>query len=281
MISEISRRTSFATLAFSLLFSISLCAIQTEEKPVIGPENGYLVLSGGGVPSKEIMSHFIDLAGGNEANFIVVPTAEEGGPSARGIDLLHRFDAKHVRILHTLKREVADSDEFVAPLKSANGVWFTGGHQAAIVDSYLGTKTQKEFLAVLERGGVLGGGSAGATIMGSYLVRGYSANNTILMEPGHEVAFGFLKNVGIDQHVDARSREGGMQKILKIYPNLLGIGLDENAAIVVHGDHFEVLGGPRVEITDMNRPADKHGNHYYFLKHGDKFNMRTRQVENP
>jgi cyanophycinase len=256
-----------------------LSAAKVDEKPVVGPESGYLVISGG-VPTRQIMERFIELAGGKDANFVVVPTAEQGGPTSRGVDLLHRFGAKHVTMLHTTKREVADSDAFVAPLKTTNAVWFTGGHQAALADAYLGTKTLKEFFAVLDRGGVIGGASAGATIMGSYLVRGLSENNTVLMEPGHEVAFGFLKNVGIDQHIDARSREGGMQKILSVYPNLLGIGLDENAGIMVHGDHMEVIGGARVEITDINHPVDKHGNHYYFLHHGDKFNLRTREVEN-
>ena len=81
-------------------------------------------------------------------------------------------------VLHTTDRKVADSPEFVAPLKDATGVYLEGGRHWRLAEAYLGTLTLKEIFGVLDRGGVVMGGSAGATIQGSYMVRG-SSNGTV------------------------------------------------------------------------------------------------------
>jgi len=129
----------------------------------------------------------------------------------------------NVTVLHTKDRDLADSEEFVAPIRNATGVWFTGGRQWRIADSYLGTLTQREFEAVLERGGVIGGSSAGATIQGSYLARGDTKANTIMMGD-HEEGFAFINNVAIDQHLLKRNRQFDLVEILTAHPGLLGIG---------------------------------------------------------
>ena len=79
---------------------------------------------------------------------------------------------KNVKMLHTHDPRIADTVEFAKVLSDATAVWFTGGRHYHIVDSYAGTLTYREFHKVLERGGVIGGSSAGATIQGDYLVRG-------------------------------------------------------------------------------------------------------------
>jgi hypothetical protein len=100
-------------------------------------------------------------------------------------------------------------------------------------------------------------------------------DNTIMMSPGHEVGFGLLPNSAIDQHIDARERENDLHSVISKYPELLGIGIDQGAAIVVHGDSFFVVGG-HVAIHD----AKKHnGENYYFLSSGQAFDLRTRSVE--
>ena len=81
---------------------------------------------------------------------------------------------KHVKMLHTHDPAIANTAEFAKVLSDATAVWFTGGRHHHIVDSYAGTLTYREFHKVLERGGVIGGSSAGATIQGEYLVRGDS-----------------------------------------------------------------------------------------------------------
>ena len=130
---------------------------------------------------------------------------------------------KNVIVLHTHNREEANTDEFTLPLKNAKGVWFSGGRQWRLADSYLNTKTHEAFKALLDRGGVIAGSSAGATIQGSYLARGDTKTNTIMMGD-HEEGLSFLTNVAIDQHLLARNRQFDMFDILDNRPELLGIG---------------------------------------------------------
>jgi len=135
------------------------------ETPLVGPRTGSVMVVGGGSMGPELWSRFIELAGGPDALIVDVPTA--GGdsvyaPNWRGANALRAAGARNVVILHTVNRRVADSDSFVAPLTRAGGVWFEGGRQWHLVDSYAGTKTEQELHNVLARGGIVGGSSAGA-----------------------------------------------------------------------------------------------------------------------
>jgi cyanophycinase len=142
------------------------------------------------------------------------------------------------------------------------------------VDAYLGTRTEREMRAVLGRGGVIGGSSAGATIQGSYLVRGAREGNRIMMARGYEQGFGYLKDVAIDQHLLRRQRERDLVPVVRAHPELLGIGIDESTAIVVEGDRFEVIGASTVGIYDGH---DHDGKRYYFLAPGDRFDLAARR----
>src|SRR5262249_52409152 len=126
----------------------------------------------------------------------------------------------------------------------------------------------------LKRGGVIGGTSAGATIQGSYLVRGAREGNTIMMAKGYEEGFGFLKNVAIDQHIDNRKSEADPQAVIAAHPQLLGIGISESTAIIVKGDSFSIIGKGNVAITDGKEYG---GKPYYFLKVGDSFDLAKRK----
>jgi cyanophycinase len=187
--------------------------------------------------------------------------------------------ATRLTILHTRDRKVADTPEFVAPLRAARGVWFEGGRQWRLADSYLNTLTQREVLNLLARGGVVGGTSAGATIQGSYLARGDTKNNTIMMGD-HEVGFGLVRNTAIDQHVLRRNRQFDLIPLIEKRPELLGIGLDENTAIVVRGDTADVIGQSYVAIYDNRKMVGRDGR-FYFLQPGDRFNLKTREAFRP
>ena len=148
-----------------------------------------------------------------------------------------------------------------------------------------GVSVQK-FWKVLEKGGVIGGSSAGATIQGSFLTRGDTNNNQVMMGD-HQEGFGFLKNAAIDQHVLVRNRQFDLFDILKIHPELLGIGIDENTAIIVRGNQFEVTGASYVLIYDgtfwsregseMKTLPDKN-KRFYFLRKGDKYDLENRKI---
>jgi cyanophycinase len=127
---------------------------------------------------------FLELAGGKDAEIVVIPTANETVTAEdRVVGALLALGAKRVVQLHTRDRVVADTEEFVAPLRAARGVWLSGGRQWRLADAYLNTRTLREMVVLLERGGVVGGSSAGATIQGSYMVRGAPEGNQIMMAP--------------------------------------------------------------------------------------------------
>ena len=252
--------------------------------PSHGPAKGYLLITGGAPDFKR----FIEMAGGANAHIVVIPTAAITSPATEALLPPYckppgPFAGMQCAVLHTTDRTVADSAEFVTPLKDATGVWLEGGRHWRLADAYLDTRTLKELFNLLDRGGVIGGGSAGATIQGSYMVRGSSDpdDNTIMMAPGHETGFGFFTNVAIDQHVDARGRENDLAVVMKAHPDLLGLGLDQSTSITVHGDVMTVNGPDRVAVWDGK---DHGGKGYYYLRAGDTLDTVTRVatvVEHP
>jgi len=248
----------------------------------VGPEKGTLVIVGGGLKDQEILKRFVELAGGPSGPIVIIPTAGDGedfGTNSSTHKVLRNAGATNLSTLHTRDRKVADTDEFIKPLLAARGVWIGGGRQWRLADAYLHTKTHKALFGVLERGGVIGGSSAGATIQGSYMVRGDVKGNTVMMSKGHEESFGFVKNVAVDQHLIVRQREEDMLPVIKQYPQLLGIGIDENTAIIVQGDRFEVMGASKVAIYDPKWKAAEGEKPYYFLEAGDHFDLKTRQAD--
>ena len=235
-----------------------------------------------------IVRRIIQLAGGADAPLVMIPTAggnanyDEYWPGQR---LFREAGATDITIMHTYDPKIANTEEFVEPLRRARGVFFGGGRQWRLADSYLHTKTHTELLKLLERGGVIAGSSAGASILGSYLIRGDTKTNTIMMGD-HVDGLGFLKNVGIDQHLLKRNRHFDLLAVIESNPDLLGIGLDEDTAIVVKGDRFEVIGQSYVVIYDNQTRIPPNGE-FYFLAPGDHYDMatrnatRTREIQQP
>ncbi len=274
-------------IAIVLLITPTLNAQETQE---YGPANGTLVIAGGAAKDTTIYNTFIRLAGGPDANFIIIPTSggnkdREGNPRIyKEEEVINSWldrGLKKVKMLHTHDPAVADTEEFVKDLRQADAVWFNGGRQWNCVDSYMNTLTLKELHKVLDRGGVIGGSSAGATIQGEYLVRGDTKGSGIVMteEKNHYWGFKFLKKTAIDQHIDARNRWDDIIPVIKKYPEFLGIGISENTAIVVKGDKFEVIGNWKVAIHDNNKKYNPWEKPYYVLGPGGIFNMKTRQIE--
>src|SRR5512146_852756 len=249
---------------------------------MVGPAHGTVIVVGGGSMGPEIYAKFIAAAGGPNALIVDVPTAggdsvyTQDAPGTRG---WKTAGAKNVYVLHTTDRKLADSDSFATILAKAGGVWFEGGRQYHLVDSYAGTKTERGFHDVLARGGVVGGSSAGASILGDFLVRGAPSNNNFIMDdPGYEKGFAFLRGVGIDQHVVARERLPALaDSIVPKYPNLLGISEDEGTAWVVRGDTATIIGRNKAFVYGA-KDANDEGKPFLTLYPGDRFNLATRRV---
>lgn len=274
-------------LSTLLLLSSQTLAAPKAKAPVVGPVKGSLVVVGGGSLSDNIYQEVITRAKGG--SIVVIPTAEGAATydqNAAGAAAFRRLGATNVTVLHTYDPKVANTDAFVAPLRNASAIWFGGGRQWRLVDAYAGTKSEAAFRGVLDRGGVIGGSSAGASIQGSFLARGDTASNQVLVGD-HTVGFGYLRNVAIDQHVLVRGRIFDMFDILKVRPDLLGFGCDENTAFVVDGDAAKVIGASYCVIYDgtfwaregseMKHPPPK-DKVFYLIREGDRYDLAARKV---
>ncbi|MDB5112744.1 MAG: peptidase dipeptidase [Mucilaginibacter sp.] len=261
-----------------------------------GPEKGTLLIIGGNVGSTaSVWNKFTELAGGRDKARIVVVTTGAGDSALydqKDVETVKKQTGiKNVTLLHTNDLKEANSEKFIAPLKQATGVYFVGGRQWHIANSYLNTLTQQAFWDVLNRGGVIAGSSAGATIQGSFLWRGDTRGAQVLIGD-HTQGFGFLKNSVIDQHVLKRNRQFDLIEIIKQSPNLIGIGLDEATAIMVHSDTLEVVGKSYVGIYDYDTinnsgkrvtPGNRgifatNDGPFFFLSEGQKYDLKNRKV---
>ncbi len=284
-------RTRFLFLLIALSVSSGIVLAAAQDIPsAVQTGDGTLILAGGGpLEGTGILEAFIERAGGaDNGRFVVVPTAA-GNFTRDG--QVREFDEdqvlaawramglRHVTMLHTHSAQVANTDEFVRPLEEATAVWFTGGRQWNIVDSYAGTQTLDGFWGVLARGGVIGGSSAGATIQGTFLVRGDTEGSDIVMtdEPDHQFGFGFLEQTAVDQHIDTRSRWDDLIPVIEAHPDLLGIGLSESTAILVEDGVIEVIGRYMVTIHDNTRVYLPWEKPYFVLAPGMKFDLTTRK----
>lgn len=287
---SVTTRTLVTVGVLSTATLLSATGVQAQTTPEYGPATGTLIIVGGGATAGTgIVEKFIELAGGNDAKIIVVPTAG-GNRNGKG-EVIPYVDSvvlkswterglTNVHMLHTADPKVADTKAFAAMLKDAKAVWFVGGRQWNIVDSYANTRTYAAFHDVLARGGVIAGSSAGATIQGEYLVRGAVSGSNVVMapEPEHQEGFKFLRRSAIDQHIDTRNRWDDLTQVMTKFPNLLGIGLSEGTAIVVTKDQFVVMGKSKVAIHDTTHPSQANGKSYLVLQAGDKYDMKARQV---
>ncbi|HET7226150.1 MAG TPA: Type 1 glutamine amidotransferase-like domain-containing protein [Candidatus Eisenbacteria bacterium] len=250
--------------------------------------HGTLLLVGGGSTQPDIMARLLALAGGAaRARILDIPTAAMPSPSdARHLaeTMAGRIGVSHVGTLHTSSRDTANADAFVAPLQQATGVWIDGGEGEALLHSYLGTRTERELIALLARGGVVGGTSAGALIWGSRTMSFHAgaSNQWAMMQPEnlvignfHEAAFGLLRNVLIAPHFTEFKLKPSAEKLVAAYPGLLVIGIDQDTALEVHGTVGTVLGRETVTIYD-GRPHD--GSAALVLKAGDRYDLVRRVV---
>jgi cyanophycinase len=240
------------------------------------PENGRLFISGGRLEGT--IGKFVEMVGDPDAPVIIIPTAGEADrydQNYRRVNFLREAGLKNLTVLHTRDREEANSEEFVRPIREAKAVFIDGGRQWRLADAYLHTLVHTEFNALLDRGGIIGGTSAGASIQASFMVRGDTSNNFIMMGD-HQEGFGFLENTAIDQHHLKRNRHFDLIEVIEAHPELLGIGIDESAAIIVSNDIFEVVGS-YVAIYDKDHMIPPKGK-FYFLAPGDRFNLKTRKT---
>jgi cyanophycinase len=229
--------------------AIPVGPVAESDDPPLQQTTGSLVIAGGGLLPAAVRDRFLKLAGGSRARLVIIPPAspsvdgrplEEHSSCAAWLDLAGRVES--LVFLHTRQPEKANEASFVRPLTTATGVWLTGGDQALLIDAYRGTAVQRELHHLLARGGVIGGTSAGAAVMSDPMIRGGNP----VAELGR--GFGFLPGVIVDQHLSERQRLPRLQGAVDQFPGCLGLGIDEQTAVVVQGRVATVLGERQVHL---------------------------------
>jgi cyanophycinase len=206
--------------------------------------DGALVIHGGGHLSRDLIRTFVELGGGADGTLIVIPTAADDVSHADELAASWRAAGfGTVEVLHTRSRKRANADDLVAPLTTATAVWFDGGEQGRLADAYTGTRVETELHALLARGGVIGGSSAGAAIMSRVMIRSGKA------KPRIGTGLALLPGAIIDQHFVARNREPRLLVALRKHPELVGLGIDEGTAIIVRDGAADVVGESSVTVA--------------------------------
>src|SRR4028118_453134 len=257
---------------------------------------GQLIIIGG-AEDKEgdctILREFVRRAGGVNARIVVMTVATEL-PREVGenyIRVFERLGAQDVRIVDTVEREDASSASYLEAIEKATGVFFTGGNQARITSVLKDTEIDKLLHKRYAEGLVVGGTSAGAAMMPDVMiVEGDSETNPrieiVEMEPG----MAFLPGVVIDQHFLQRGRIGRLLSAVTQQPVVLGFGIDENTAVVVSNNQFEVVGEGAVTVVDVAEITHTNlgqilkdedlaicGAKLHILPHGYRFDLKTRK----
>jgi cyanophycinase len=195
--------------------------------------------------------------------------------------------------LYVHERADSGAPDVLAILDDAAGVFFTGGDQLRISSQIGDTAVERRILAMHREGRVIAGTSAGASVMSeTMLVKGPSSESYRIGELHMAPGLGLMRDVIIDQHFAERGRYGRLLGAVAHNPRLLGVGIDEDTALLVEGDRGEVLGAGAVYIVDGE--AATHSNiaearsenalsmfdvRMHVLAHGDSFDFPGRRPE--
>ena len=261
-----------------------------------GPENGALYIHGGG---RFNTGEFVDLVKEHTQKaqpvirVITTPRGprrqarREKGEIWRMVTALTRFGLTDVSEFYTLSRDEADSSAFYGEIDRADAIFMSGGNQSYLTDTFLDTETLAAMHRLLERGGVIGGSSAGAQVQSSFMTRGDYLKREILGDKKHQQGFDFVTNSAFDVHVEERNRENDLFQVFEAKKSqlqqrnldtsqLLGIGIDQGTAITVIKNHLRVSGTGIVRIFD---PLHWEGKEpfYHDLKSGAIFDLSTRK----
>ena len=186
--------------------------------------------------------------------------------------------------------ETEDRDK-LGIFDDAAGVFFSGGDQLRITSQIGDTGIEQRVRAIFERGGVVAGTSAGAAAMSeTMLVKGSSAESHRIGDLHMAPGLGLIRDVIIDQHFAERGRFGRLLGAVAHNPRVLGLGIDEDTAVVVEGDRFEVIGSGAVYVVDGShvshsniaeaepeRTLSMHDVRMHVLSAGDTFDLDRRR----
>jgi cyanophycinase len=272
---------------------------ETHDREIIG---GHLLVIGGAEDKyneRRILKKFLELAGGDKAEVLIVPVASDFPEFAADVytQAFRNLGVASPRVLRATSRQDIVNADVEKLLKGVTGIIMTGGDQMRLVSLLGGTKlAEKIRRAVRETDVVLAGTSAGAAAMStSMIVRGEPSShphkNAVRLSPG----LGFLKNIIIDQHFSERGRISRLITAVSFNPYNLGIGIDENTAIILDGKGIlEVFGqgsttivdGSQISFNEIAEVADHEsfsvcGIQFHVLRDGLIYNYLDRHPIQP
>src|SRR5437879_5269213 len=241
-----------------------------------------------------ILARFVSLAGGSGAHIVVVSTASSLGEEATNLyrEIFVQAGAGRVSGLRPLTREEASDPAAADLIDEATGIFLTGGNQLRLSLVVGGTALGEALLRANRRGVVVAGTSAGASAVSTHMVAFGASGAT----PKHRMVqisagLGLVRNVVVDQHFEQRTRLGRLLAVVAQSPSLIGLGLDEDTAAVIHADDvLEVIGRGSVTIVDGtdvitdafqttgHKPMMVSNARLHSLPAGYRFDLRARRV---
>lgn len=262
-------------------------------------DRGYLFIIGGGERPPSMMKRFIELGGQSSGGKIIIFPMASSQPVESGQSMVEEFKGYGIQDVeyHILNREQALNEESVNILDNVKWIYFPGGDQSRLTKALVDTPIHRRLLEIYEKGGIIGGTSAGAAVMSELMITGDEKRKVeddhafekilagnIVVTPG----LGFIKTAIIDQHFVTRKRHNRLISLVAEHPELLGIGIDEATAIIVKPDQtFEVIGEQNVVVYDATKAKMKimpshtigaFGIIMHLLKPGDKFDLKTKNL---
>ncbi len=272
---------------------------ESQDREIIG---GHLLVIGGAEDKyneRRILKKFLELAGGDSAEVLIVPVASDFPEFAADVytQAFRNLGVANPRVLRATSRQDIVQADIEKLIDGVTGVFMTGGDQMRLVSLLGGTKLAEALRKkVRETNVVMAGTSAGAAAMStSMIVRGEPSShphkNAVKLSPG----LGFLKNIIIDQHFSERGRISRLITAVSYNPYNLGIGIDENTAIILDGQGIlEVFGqgsttivdGSQITFNEIAEVADNEafsicGVQFHVLRDGLVYNYLDRHPIQP
>ncbi|WP_316568291.1 cyanophycinase [Neobacillus sp. YIM B06451] len=261
-------------------------------------KNGPLLIIGGAEEKYSgviILKKFVELSKKNDGKVGILTTAtkipiEVGGEYKT---VFENLGIENPITLDVDSRQKSEDPKILKDVEGLSALFITGGDQSRLTQMITGTKLHKLFFDKWKQGMVLGGTSAGASIMGKHMiVNALTKDSDEILQVEMDIGFGFMENMLIDQHFSQRSRFDRLLGAIAGNPDLMGIGIDENTAILVEGDQFEVIGEHQVLILDGKENSFVEVNKteegseeltlsnfkLHTLTHGYKFDLKNRKL---
>ncbi len=242
-----------------------------------------------------VSREFVRRAGGKNARIVILP--QPSSLKTTGADYVQFFldcGAKSAVSLDFRTREQANADSFLRAVKSASGIFISGGTQMRLPAAIGGTKLEDAILSAYQRGVIIGGTSAGAAVMPKVMIA-YGKGGATPREgiAQFTAGLGLTDTIVFDQHFRQRDRLGRLIYMIASNPRLLGAGIDENTAAIVEDEkRITVFGTGAVTIVDggeitaanvaeveNKKPVAVSGLRVHVLTHGCSYDVKSRKAK--